>query len=284
MKNLFSGMRGNPAAAGAAASATAGPAATPQAQPFRRQSFGFGPPRGSPQQLEMVSSLVQSAMSAAQGSNNPILSFLAPLLGSAAMGRASSLQGEAQSAALSDMGRSLYGRDLTEQELGLLGIANNEDAPAMFRERARKQLEEMLLASALSGGGGGSTPSPNPSGGRGGGRGAAPARGGSGAPMPADDGVATLTDALAAGATPAPSVIAELEATMANPRATAQSRSFAEEMLSDIYSGERVVGTRPPATPQLSVTPPRAPVTPMAQSEEERRSNQPPPPPGTVPY
>ncbi|MFP4044874.1 MAG: hypothetical protein ACLFTP_09955 [Rhodosalinus sp.] len=279
MKGLFRGAQtSGPAAAGAAPK----PA-------FRRESLGFGPPRGSPEQLEMVSSLVQSAMRSAQGSESPIVSFLAPLLGSAAMGRASSLQDEARSAGLGDMSEALYGRGLTEEEMGLFDIVNNEDAPAMFREQARARLEAIL---AGAGAPGGMTPSPNPGGGgRSGGRSGGPSR----APavpdaMPdfADDGVATLTDALAAGATPAPSVIAQLEATMNDPSATAQARTYAQRTLTSILegaqSGEAVVGSRQPATPMLGVTPPSfgAPVTPMAQPQGS--SNMPPPPPGTVPY
>jgi hypothetical protein len=287
LKNLFQGMRGNPASAGATAAATAAAApgaanVAPTQQPFRRQSFGFGPPRGSPEQFEMVQSLVTAAMRSAQGSGSPIVSFLAPLLGSAALGRAASLQGEASQAGISEMGRTLYGRDMSQREMDLFGIANNENAPATFRDRARRELER-LLAGAAGGGGGGRTPSPNPTGGRSG--------GGTAAPTAADDGVASLTDALAAGATPAPSVLAELEATMNNPRATAQSRAFAERQLREISEGARS-GDRPgyssstPSTPMLGVTPPSyaAPVTPMALPEEDRNPNRPPPPPGTVPY
>lgn len=108
---------------------------------FLARQFG---PQGSDTRYEMAMQLLQSAMSGAQGSNSPVMAFLAPLLGSAIGAKVSKQRDDYVGAQQQEMTEGLLGGPLSPQAQQALDVLNNPDAPshlktiaaAMFKQNA----------------------------------------------------------------------------------------------------------------------------------------------------
>lgn len=258
---------------------------------FQRGNGGMLPGRGSQMQYDMVSDLVASAMRTAQGSTNPLVAALTPLLGSAAMARAGGMRERAIANERSEMAQTLFGRELTDAEMGLMGIMDNNNAPGMFRDRARQQLAAALRGGLSSGGGGG--------------RVGRPALTRSGNPT-AEDELATVIDrSIASGGDLVEGDRERLIRSLENDQLSSQGRQLVQTILEmnldGISSGntgspgtsapsaptpplDPTTPTAPTLPPVVMSTPPQLQMTPLAQPGGPREGTRPPPPPGTVEF
>jgi hypothetical protein len=127
---------------------------------------GFLGPKGSEARYDMAMQLLASAMSSAQGSNSPLLSFLAPIATSVIGARAEKVRDDARASEVSAMTESILGPNgLNTEARKALEIMNNPDAPDYLKSMARSRFDAATKPASAparrrSGGGGASTARP----------------------------------------------------------------------------------------------------------------------------
>ncbi|WP_305968561.1 MULTISPECIES: hypothetical protein [unclassified Mameliella] len=103
---------------------------------FSRGEGGILPARGSDEQLALVKAAVQAATKAAAGSGSPLLAFLSPMLGGAALTRAAGLNGMGGDAALGDYQAAT---GVPDEAMDLLRLLENPNMPdAAKKDLARR--------------------------------------------------------------------------------------------------------------------------------------------------
>lgn len=133
---------------------------TAQAKPqggFLAQQFGA---QGSDTRYNTAMQMLQSAMSGAQGTTNPALAFLAPLLGGVIGAKVQGQRDGYLSQQQDQMTRGLLGDNLNPQAQQALGVLNNPNAPdylkaiaqTMFKDNA-VPVGQMAAPARRSGGG-----------------------------------------------------------------------------------------------------------------------------------
>lgn len=149
---------------GGAPTAGAQPGPMPSASPqggFLASMFGA---QGSQPRYDMAMQFLAQAMSGAQGSGSPILSFLAPIASAAIGSRAEKLHSDNQAKVATEMAGGLLGaRAQTPQVQQALSVLQNPDAPDYLKSIATTMLKGSSPIGGgtrrrSSGGGGGARP------------------------------------------------------------------------------------------------------------------------------
>lgn len=136
----------------------ASPMTQPQpASPTAQGGGGFFGPRGSQQRYDMTMQMISQAMNSAQGTNSPVLAFLAPLASAAIGARATKLREDEKARNVSAMTESILGPNgMSPRAKSALDVMNNPDAPDYLESIAESMFKaEMKPQQASSGGGGG---------------------------------------------------------------------------------------------------------------------------------
>ncbi|KHQ51096.1 hypothetical protein [Mameliella alba] len=103
---------------------------------FTRGEGGILPARGSDEQLALVKAAVQAATRSSAGSGSPLLAFLSPMLGGAALTRAAGLSGMGGDAAL---GEYQAATGVPDEAMDLLRLLENPNMPdAAKKDIARR--------------------------------------------------------------------------------------------------------------------------------------------------
>lgn len=120
-----------------------------------RQGF-FGPM--TDERYEMGMQFLQNAMSAAQGSQSPAISFLTPFLSAVVGGRMNAKRDQAQATDQMKMTEGLLGQPMNEQARKALEVLNNPNAPDYLKDIARTMFKDSMAPldtpKPRSGGGG----------------------------------------------------------------------------------------------------------------------------------
>lgn len=113
-------------------------ASRPQ-QGFLAQHLG---PQGSDTRYEMAMQMLQAAISSASGSNNPLLAFLAPIIGSVTGAKVQQQRDGYISAEQDAMTQSLLGGNLNPQAQQALEVLNNPNAPDHLKSIAATMFKQ----------------------------------------------------------------------------------------------------------------------------------------------
>lgn len=134
----------------------ASPMTQPQPAPAQNGGGFFGP-RGSQQRYDLTMQMISQAMNSAQGTNSPVLAFLAPLASAAIGARATKLREDEKAKNVSAMTESILGPNgMSPRAKSALEVMNNPDAPDYLESIAESMFKaEMKPQQASSGGGGG---------------------------------------------------------------------------------------------------------------------------------
>lgn len=106
---------------------------------------GFFGPKGSEARYDMVMQLLSSAMSSAQGSNSPLLAFLAPLATSAIGARATKIHDDARASEVSQMTEGFLGPNgMNTEAQRALEVLNNPNAPDYLKSIAKTRFDAAM--------------------------------------------------------------------------------------------------------------------------------------------
>ena len=109
----------------------------------------FPQPQGGQQQHDMIMQLVQAGMGSAQNANSPLLSLLAPMVGSAIGARAGNKLQEGNSARAEEQTSALLGDLANDPKMqGYLAILNDPNSPAHLRTVAEAGLKRATTPAA----------------------------------------------------------------------------------------------------------------------------------------
>lgn len=120
---------------------------------------GILPAKGSPEQQAIVNALMKSAMASAPNSNSPLLAFLAPLVGAAAMTRAANnVTGATGDAQQMSVDKFLGTTGAPPEAAELLAQIEDPNLPAAARSVLKKRFDAMINGMPPPSGGGGRAP------------------------------------------------------------------------------------------------------------------------------
>ena len=113
-----------------------------QPQPPAPAAGGFFGPKGSQARYDMAMELLSQAMSSAQGSSSPLLSFLAPMATAAIGARATKLHDDNRAGEVTAMTESVLGTNgLNPAAKAALDVLNNPDAPDYLKSIAKSRFD-----------------------------------------------------------------------------------------------------------------------------------------------
>lgn len=133
----------------------ASPMTQPQpASPTAQGGGGFFGPRGSQQRYDMTMQMISQAMNSAQGTNSPVLAFLAPLASAAIGARATKLREDEKAKSVSAMTESILGPNgMSPRAKSALEVMNNPDAPDYLESIAESMFKAEMKPQQSGGGG-----------------------------------------------------------------------------------------------------------------------------------